>query len=95
MKRKLYLVALAGFCLPLAGCGGSQNPLQTVHHAPLFLSGLWDGLTFLIAFVAELFDPKYGIYSVHQHSAAYNGGYVLGVCLFVLAIGGFLNRRFG
>ena len=87
MKRKylLYFVILAGLCLLLAGCGGPQNPLQFDGTGSAFFNGLWDGITILIAFVMEVAvnHHKYGIYNVHQHSIAYDVGYLLGAGGFV------------
>lgn len=97
MRRKflLYFVGLAGSTLLLAGCGGPQNPVRIGEPASLFWSGLWDGLTVFIAFIGQVFNRNYGIYAIHQHSLAYNGGYVLGVCLAVAVLGWILNQIFG
>jgi hypothetical protein len=93
-RRLFYCFILAGMCLLLVGCGGPQNWTQIGPEVHPFLDGLWDGITVVLAFGAEVLaalelidDRGYGIFDVQQTTFAYDLGFMLGA-------GGFLFGGF-
>ncbi len=86
MKRKrkgIFFVILGGLALLTAGCGGPQNPLRFNGNSTSIVNGLWDGFTFPIVFVMDLFKTRdYSLYD-HSHTDIYVVGYVVGILIFV------------
>ncbi len=87
INNKKIVFALCAAAILLAACA-TPNPLRNV---PLeqtnqvygFLSGLWDGVTAIFAFIGNLFDNgRYGIYQVHNNGNWYDFGYLLGIGAF-------------
>jgi hypothetical protein len=92
-KRAVVTCILAGTALLTAGCGGPQNPVRVSSiHTGGFVSGLWDGLTIAIGFIAHIINrSKYDFIALHFR-APYFFGWLIGVLLFLAVFGGFGYR---
>lgn len=87
-RRLVYPMALAGFALLVAGCGGQQNPVRLDASSPSrFFDGFWDAITVPVVFVLDLVrDQDYRYYAT-AGSDVYALGYGLGiVTLAVVAL---------
>jgi hypothetical protein len=93
-KRTAFFVALAGVAMLLSGCGGHQNPIHDSSvHVPRWVTGLWDGSTVAVGFVAHIVNrSKYDFIAAH-FGAPYFIGWLLGVLLFLAVFGGIGYRR--
>ncbi|HEX3422224.1 MAG TPA: hypothetical protein VHS33_02320 [Sphingomicrobium sp.] len=63
-------------------CVATQDPHNVVASAPGFLSGLWHGLIFPLAWIVSLFAHNVAIYAVPNNGGWYNFGYFLGIVVF-------------
>jgi hypothetical protein len=68
-------------CIKTA-CVATQDPHTVVASAPGFLSGLWHGLIFPLAWIVSLFAHNVAIYSVPNNGGWYDFGYFLGIVVF-------------
>jgi hypothetical protein len=73
-------LALPG-CLKTA-CVATQQAGAVSAGAPGFLSGLWHGLIFPLAWVVSLFAHNVAIYAVPNNGGWYDFGYFLGIVVF-------------
>lgn len=51
-----------------------------------FWGGLWHGFTLLFSIFGRIFDDKIAIYAINNTGVWYDGGFVLGVVVFRIAI---------
>jgi hypothetical protein len=68
-------------CLKTA-CAARQASGAVAAGAPGFLSGLWHGLIFPLAWIVSLFAPNIAIYAVPNNGGWYDFGYFLGIVVF-------------
>lgn len=70
--------------LVLTGCADPNNVSHVnAPHIEGFWSGLWDGMTAVIAFLLNLLGlGHYNIYEVHNNGGWYNFGFLLGIGAF-------------
>jgi hypothetical protein len=71
-------------CLKTA-CAATQAAGAVAPSAPGFLSGLWHGFIFPIAWLVSLFAPRIAIYAVPNNGGWYDFGFFLGIV--VLGVG--------
>lgn len=78
MKTRFALLALA---LPLlASCARqAESAVATGQDVPGFLSGVWHGFIFPVAWVISLFEPSVAVYAVPNDGGWYDFGYFIGI----------------
>ena len=74
MKRAFVLLS----SLALAACA-RQAETAVAPDAPGFLTGVWHGFIFPVAWVVSLFDGDAAIYAVPNNGGWYDFGYFVGI----------------
>lgn len=82
MKKIIIILILVGLLMMVSGClpdqNYSKNSAGSSGNVAGFWLGLWHGLIMLITFIISWFNPKVGIYEVHNNGFCYNFGFLLG-----------------
>jgi hypothetical protein len=81
-KRKIGVVLGIAVLLFLAACAGPNSLAHTPNsYVAGFFMGLWNGMTFLFAFIFSLFNDHIQVYEVHNNGGWYNFGFLLGISM--------------
>jgi hypothetical protein len=77
-----------------SGCGGPQNVvrIKSVHTGAL-VSGLWDGFTVAIGFVAHIINRSKYDFIAARFGGTYFIGWLVGALLLATLVGGLGYRR--
>ncbi|HEY5270334.1 MAG TPA: hypothetical protein VII97_08355 [Anaerolineales bacterium] len=57
------------------------------------LLGLWHGVISLVTLVVSFINPNVQLYEVHNNGSQYNLGFLLGVAIVFLILGGIVGSR--
>jgi hypothetical protein len=92
MKAKLWLLLVA-VALAATACAAGPNVMSHVDGGLLagFWKGLWHGLIYPVTFIISLFTDRVSIYEVHNNGNWYDFGFVAGIGLLHMLLGG--HRR--
>lgn len=81
MSGNIKMIFVVAVALLLTACANPNPMVDTVTNPAGFFSGLWHGLTCVIAFIFKLFGADIAIYEVHNNGGWYDFGFILGTYL--------------
>ncbi len=81
MRGPARLAAALALGATLAGCAAQRADAVQAGSAG-FLSGLWHGFIFPVAWVLSLFMRDVAVYAVPNNGGWYDFGFFLGICVF-------------
>jgi hypothetical protein len=88
-------INVPGFSIQLStpGTNPEVNKPDANGHPAGILLGIWHGVISPVTLVLSFVNPVIQMYEVHNDGSQYNLGFLLGVALVFMILGGFIGSR--